>query len=143
MAAYIGITVQQTMVGKTRNIESADVSMAAWFVPLLVGALVAALIGITIQQVLLRWNEGQELRQALITLAVAVILADQMLAWFGGLAHQDGVARSGDPLHRDRSVSGMPHRGSSCSEMAIVVGVGLWLWLGPNDDGNDHPCRCR
>ena len=130
MAAYIGITVQQTMVGKTRNIEAADVSMAAWFVPLLVGALVAALIGITIQQVLLRWNEGQELRQALITLAVAVILADQMLAWFGGLATPDGVARCGDPFHRDRSASGMPHLASSCSGWRSWSVWGLWLWLG-------------
>ena len=76
-------------------------SMAAWFVPLLVGALVAAVIGIIVQQVLLRWNEGQELRQALITLAVAVILADQMLAWFGGLATRM-IWPGGDPLLRDR-----------------------------------------
>ena len=38
------------------------------------------------QQVLLRWNQGQDLRQALITIAVSIILADQMLAHFGGVA---------------------------------------------------------
>ena len=37
-------------------------------------------------EVFLRWNQGQELRQALITLAISVILADQMLARAGGLA---------------------------------------------------------
>ena len=38
------------------------------------------------QQVLLRWNQGQDLRQALITIAVSIILADQMLEHFGGIA---------------------------------------------------------
>ena len=37
------------------------------------------------QQTLLRWNQGQDLRQALITIAVSIILADQMLAHFGGV----------------------------------------------------------
>ena len=34
----------------------------------------------------LRWNQGQDLRQALITIALSVILADQMLAAFGGIS---------------------------------------------------------
>ncbi|HEY6627487.1 MAG TPA: branched-chain amino acid ABC transporter permease [Acidimicrobiia bacterium] len=129
MAAYIGITIQQTMVGKTRNIEAADVSLAAWFVPLLVGAMVAAVIGIVIQQVLLRWNEGQELRQALITLAVAVILSDQMLAWFGGLATR--MVWPGAVTHFFE-IAGERYATSRLFMlgMAIVVGVGLWLWLG-------------
>ena len=39
-----------------------------------------------IQQVFLRWNQGQDLRQALITIALSVIIADQMLAAFGGIS---------------------------------------------------------
>ena len=127
MAAYLGITVQQTMVGKARNIEPADVSMAAWFVPLLVGALVAAVIGIIVQQVLLRWNEGQELRQA------------------------DHAGRGGDPRrsdvglvrragHQDDLARAVTHFFEIAGEryatsrlfmlgVAIVVGVALWLWL--------------
>jgi branched-chain amino acid transport system permease protein len=128
MAAYVGITVQQTMVGKTRNIEPADVSMAAWLAPLFAGALVAALIGIIIQQVLLRWNEGQELRQALITLAVSVILADQMLAWFGGLATRmiwpGAVSQFFEIFGRRYPTSRL-----FMLAVAVVVGVALWLWL--------------
>jgi branched-chain amino acid transport system permease protein len=37
------------------------------------------------QQVLLRWNQGQDLRQALITIAVSVIFADQLVAHYGGI----------------------------------------------------------
>jgi branched-chain amino acid transport system permease protein len=128
MAAYIGIKLQQTMVDKTRNIEPADVSMAAWLVPLFAGALIAALIGIVIQQVLLRWNEGQELRQALITLAVSVILADQMLAWFGGLATRmiwpGAVSHFFEIFGRRFATSRLFMLG-----VAVVVGVALWLWL--------------
>jgi branched-chain amino acid transport system permease protein len=41
---------------------------------------------VVIQQVFLRWNQGQDLRQALITIALSVIIGDQMLARFGGIS---------------------------------------------------------
>ena len=34
------------------------------------------------QQLLLRWNQGQDLRQALITIAISVVVADQVIAHF-------------------------------------------------------------
>ena len=40
------------------------------------------------QQLFLRWNQGQELRQALITIAISMIIADQALAHFGGIAQE-------------------------------------------------------
>jgi len=48
--------------------------------------IVIGISGVLMQQVLLRWNQGQDLRQALITIAISVILADQMVAHFGGIA---------------------------------------------------------
>ena len=56
--------------------------------------LVVAGLGLLMQQAFLRWNQGQDLRQALITIAISIILADQMLAHFGGVA-QD-IAWPGD-----------------------------------------------
>ena len=47
------------------------------------------------QQVFLRWNQGQDLRQALITIAIS-ILADQMLAHFGGVAEDIAWPRNFD-----------------------------------------------
>ena len=41
------------------------------------------------QQVFLRWNQGQELRQALITIAISVIFADQMIAHFRARSARD------------------------------------------------------
>ena len=86
LAAYIAIDLQQRMVGKSRNLEPKDVPIASWVVPMLVGARGRGILGLVVQQVFLRWNQGQDLRQALITVAISVIVADQLLARFGGLA---------------------------------------------------------
>ena len=65
---------------------TSSVSVVALVVPLIYATVVIGLVGLAIQQVLLRWNQGQDLRQALITIAVSVIFADQLLAHYGGIA---------------------------------------------------------
>ena len=52
----------------------------------MLATLIIGVIGVAMQQIFLRWNQGQDLRQALITIALSVILADQMLAYFGGIS---------------------------------------------------------
>lgn len=128
LSAFIAIRVQQAMVGKTRNIEAADVGILDWIVPLLVGATVAAVVGIVMQQVFLRWNQGQELRQALITLAISVVLADQMLREFGGLALRMVWPRE---VTHFIEIFGSRYATSRLFMLAVavVVGVGLWAWL--------------
>ncbi len=66
--------------------SDSEYGLLAWVVPLLVATLLIGLIGVALQQVFLRWNQGQDLRQALITIALSVIVADQMLAAFGGIS---------------------------------------------------------
>jgi branched-chain amino acid transport system permease protein len=128
IAAYIAIEVQQRMVGKERNIAPEDVDMLSWIVPLLVGSAIAAVIGLVMFEVFLRWNQGQELRQALITLAIAVILADQMLARVGGLAQSmqwpEGVTHFVEIL-------GQRYATTRLFVLAVAVAVGalLWVWL--------------
>src|SRR3954469_24470226 len=59
-----------------------DAGMSWWLAAVLaMGA--SGLVGLLVHQLFLRWNQGQDLRQALITIAVSLILADQMLAHFG------------------------------------------------------------
>ena len=79
--------------------------------------------------VFLRWNQGQDLRQALITIAIAVILADQMLAQYGGLAEDDGLARRCHPLHQDLRPALRHRAGCSCSASPWSSAIVLWLWL--------------
>ena len=128
LSGFVAISVQQAMVGKTRNIVAEDVGVLDWVVPMLVGASVAALTGLIMQQLFLRWNQGQELRQALITLAITVILADQMLNHFGGLAL---TMTWPGPVTHFVEIWGQRYATTRLFMLvvALIVGALLWLWL--------------
>jgi branched-chain amino acid transport system permease protein len=128
LAAYVAIRTQEAMVGRSRNIGPEDVGLLDWIVPMLVGATIAAVLGLIIQQVFLQWNEGQELRQALITLAITVVLADQMLREFGGLAQR--MVWPGAVTHYIE-IFGQRYATTRLFMLgvAVLVGVLLWLWL--------------
>jgi branched-chain amino acid transport system permease protein len=87
---YLAYTAQahwfHTSASQFSLTAASSVSVLAWVVPLMYATVVIGLVGLGIQQVLLRWNQGQDLRQALITIAISVIFADQMLAHYGGIA---------------------------------------------------------
>ncbi len=97
-------------------------------------ALVAAVAiggagGLVMQQLFLRWNLGQDLRQALITIAISIILADQMLVYFGGVAQTiappGGLADSVDlPLY------GLRYPAFRLFVLGAAVAVGIGLWTG-------------
>jgi branched-chain amino acid transport system permease protein len=53
-----------------------------WVLAAAIAMVVSGLVGVVIHQLFLRWNQGQDMRQALITIAASLILADQMLAHF-------------------------------------------------------------
>ncbi len=65
--------------------SASEYDLAGWLIPVVLGAIAIGVVGVIIQQVFLRWNQGEDLRQALITIAISVIMADQMLAQFGGI----------------------------------------------------------
>ena len=73
-------------------------------------------VGLVVQQVFLRWNQGQELRQALITIAISVIVADQVIAHFNdGIASTRDLAGLDEPARRaaaarDRLLARAPAR---------------------------------
>jgi len=97
---------------------------------LLAGAAAVAVAGLVVQQLLLRWNQGEELRQALITIALAIILADQMLAHFGATPELLSI-----PTWLDRGVAihlyalQYPLFRLSVLGLAVAIGVLLWLWI--------------
>src|SRR6476659_2925303 len=82
LAGYIAYEVQQGMTGHGFSLQSNEVNTWEWLVPLLVAAPCIMVVGLVVQQSFLRWTQGQELRQALITIAVSVIIADQIIAHF-------------------------------------------------------------
>jgi branched-chain amino acid transport system permease protein len=106
-----------------------DYNLIGWIVPLLMAVLIIGVVGVLVQQLFLRWNQGQDLRQALITIAISVVAADQMLAAYGGIA-KDIKA----PEQFPQSISlGSVHVGFFRLVIvvgsALLIGVGLWLLI--------------
>ena len=108
----------------------ATYDLVGWLVPLLLATVVIGVIGVVMQQVFLRWNQGQDLRQALITIALSVIFADQMLAAFGGIS-KDIKAPSDWPtsIALPGDVRFGFFRGVIVLGAALVIGLGLWLLI--------------
>jgi branched-chain amino acid transport system permease protein len=141
LGGYIAYEIQQAMTGQGFAIPTNQVNTWEWIVPLLVAAPCIAVVGLVTQQGLLRWNQGQELRQALITIAISVIVADQIIAHFPR-ATSTGAQKFGGnavslswPGWTDRFVNlhiaGVQYSLARFVMLAIGVSVGLalWLWL--------------
>jgi branched-chain amino acid transport system permease protein len=133
LGGYIALQVQREIAGGGRSsaLTSEQVDLfTGWVIPLVVATVIVATIGLIVQQLLLRWNQGDELRQALITIAISVILADQMVAIFGGIATDIAWPRQLDhQLTIPMLGVTYPTTRLFILAVAIVVGVGLWLWL--------------
>ena len=132
LGGYIALKVQRRMVGEGSifGLTSAQVNLTHWIVPALAGTAFVAVVGLLMQQLFLRWNQGQELRQALITIAISIILADQMLAHFGGVAQDIAWPRNFDKFVNLR-VSGIFYTATRIWILGIALGIGLvlWIWL--------------
>jgi branched-chain amino acid transport system permease protein len=132
LGGYIALHIQRNMVGGggALGLSSAQVSLAHWALPALAAIAIVAGAGLLMQQLLLRWNQGQDLRQALITIAISIILADQMLAHFGGVAEDISWPGTFDKfvnLH----VEGIQYTLTRLVILAIglLIGAALWFWL--------------
>jgi branched-chain amino acid transport system permease protein len=129
---YVALKMQRHLVGGggSFGLDSSQVNLTNWIVPALVGTVVVAAMGLLMQQVFLRWNQGQDLRQALITIAISIILADQMLAHFGGVAEDIAWPRNIDTFTNLR-VSGIQYTNTRLFILGVAFAVGglLWLWL--------------
>jgi branched-chain amino acid transport system permease protein len=141
LAGYIAYEVQQAMTGSGYAIPGSDVNTLEWVVPWLVAMACIAVFGLAVQQVLLRWNQGQDLRQALITIAVSVIVADQVIAHFPRHVPSGAVQFGGSAVNLswpgwtyrfvDLHVAGVSYSLTRLVMLAlgVLVGLTLWLWL--------------
>ena len=141
LGGYIAYEIQQSMTGVGFSVQPNEVNTWEWVLPLLVAMGAVALFGLAIQQLLLRWNQGQDLRQALITIAVSVIVADQVIAHF-----PRHVPAGTKPFGGNAVGIGWPGWTNRLVDMHVwvvqyslarlvmlalgaAVGVALWLWL--------------
>jgi branched-chain amino acid transport system permease protein len=141
LGGYIAYEIQQEMSGQGFSLQPAEVNTWEWLLPLVVAMGSIALFGLVVQQVLLRWNQGQDLRQALITIAISVIVADQVIAHFprhvpaGSQAFGGNAVSLGWPGWTNRLVDlhvwGVQYSLARLTMLAlgVVVGAALWLWL--------------
>ena len=132
LGGYIALKLQRDFVGgdSSFGLLSSQVSWWQWLVPALVAAACIGIAGLGMQQLFLRWNQGQELRQALITIAIAIILADQMIAHFGAFTQDiawPGLIDKRISIH----LAGVEYSLTRLAILAtaILVGAALWLWL--------------
>jgi len=128
LGGYVAFDLQQHFA-HAGGFALQQVSAWEWFLPAIVAALVVAAVGLLMQQLFMRWTQGQDLRQALITIAVSIILADQMLqhwplqdslAWPAFIG-PNSFLRIGT---FDYAWSRLFILG-----VAIVIGGALYLWL--------------
>jgi branched-chain amino acid transport system permease protein len=104
--------------------------LVSWVVPLLLATLIIGVVGVILQQVFLRWNQGQDLRQALITIALSVIFADQMLAAFGGISKDIKTPTDWpESINLPGDVRFGFFRGVVVLGAALLIGVGLYLLI--------------
>jgi branched-chain amino acid transport system permease protein len=129
LAGFFAFQVQKEMTGgeATSAFGTSEAGLGEWIVPLIVACASVAVIGLVMQQIFLRWNQGQDLRQALITIAISIIIADQTLAHFGGIAETIAPPDS-FPETVDLRVAGVSYPFFRIFVLLVAVAVGLALW---------------
>ncbi|MGK7868088.1 branched-chain amino acid ABC transporter permease [Falsiroseomonas sp. E2-1-a20] len=121
VAGYVGYAVFEPLYDR-------DV-WYAWYAGLAAGVAFAAVFGAVVQKLLLGWMQGQELRQALVTIGLSIIVADQLLAVFGGTPRQFFAPDAIFGATQLPGIGGYPTFRLVQIGIALAVGIGLWLLL--------------
>jgi branched-chain amino acid transport system permease protein len=104
------------------------VATESWLLALLAAAISIALLGVLVRELLLRWvPPGEPLREALITIGVIVILADSVVAFWGGRVR---VLRAPEVLafSVDLPIIGARYPAYRLFVLCVGIVVGLLLW---------------
>lgn len=102
-----------------------------WYAAVAMGFASMAALGVALQAFVFRHLEKQELRQTLVSLALSIILADLMLAWWGGQSYQiqaPALLSGAAPL----GLEALPFYSAirlTLLGIAIAIGIALWLFL--------------
>ena len=141
LGGYIAYEIQQSMTGQGFAIPTTEVNTWEWVAPLLVAAPCIAVVGLVVQQGFLRWNQGQELRQALITIAISVIVADQIIAHFPRATSTVAQKFGGNAVSLswpgwtdrfiDLHIAGVQYSLARfvVLGLGVALGIALWIWL--------------
>ena len=100
----------------------------SWLLGAAAGFLSMAILGALLQVVIFRRMQGQDLRQTLVTIGISIVLADLMLAHWGGEAYQFNIP---DALYGASALPfvSLKYPTFRMFVLALAVGVGILLSL--------------
>src|SRR3954468_5657538 len=100
----------------------------AWLLGLLAGTLAIAAIGLAVQQLLLRRIQGQDLREALITIGLAIVIADQCLSFWGGTP-RDITVPTGLSGAKELGIADVTYPTYRLFVLILAIALGIALWV--------------
>ena len=115
------------LLGAYIGYDAADLT-GSWFVGVAAGFLSMAAAGLLLQIGIFRRMEGQELRQTLVTIGISIVLADLMLAIWGGKTYQ--FEHAGLALWRR----------SACRWCAPIPSIAWRCWAPPSSSASRSGC---
>lgn len=100
----------------------------SWLLGLFAAVVAVGVLGLAMHQILLRWFEQQDMRVALVTIGVSLILADQLLFVYGGRAYEVSIP---GPLRGpvDLGFLDLVYPRYRILLMLIAIAIGILLWL--------------
>lgn len=103
----------------------------SWLLALLIAPLAAVAVGVIMQRVFLSRVQGDDLREALVTIAISIILADLLLQQYGGNIRQVRPPEllTGAMPMGFIGLKAYPTFRLFTLLMAFLVGGGLWVLL--------------
>lgn len=116
------------LLGAYLGFEVGDAT-GSWFLAVATGFVTAALVGLVLQVAVFRFMQGQDLRQTMFTIGLSILLADLMLAQWGGTIYQfdpPEVIFGATPMP---FIKAYPTYRLVLLAIAIVIGVVLWWFL--------------
>jgi branched-chain amino acid transport system permease protein len=101
----------------------------SWLLAVLAGFGSAALVGLVMQLLVFRHMQGQDLRQTLVTIGLAIVLADVMLWIWGGEIYTFEPPRWIWGSTELPLVEKFPTYRLFVFVGAVLIGIGLWAFL--------------
>jgi branched-chain amino acid transport system permease protein len=115
LGAYIGFSIQELT--------------SSWILGVAAGFLSMAIMGLLFQVCIFRRMEGQDLRQTMVSIGISIILADLMLALWGGTTYQFDIPDVLYGVIHLPVIKGYTTYRLFILGVAVVIGLALWLFL--------------
>ncbi|MCK4784380.1 MAG: branched-chain amino acid ABC transporter permease [Desulfobacteraceae bacterium] len=115
LGAYVGFDVAE--------------ASGSWLLGVAAGFVSIAILGLVLQVFIFRFMEGDDLRQTLVTIGISIILADLMLAIWGGMTYQFEIPDALYGVVRLPIVKVYTIYRLFILLIAVLIGLGLWFLL--------------